>query len=125
MQTAPVELSAFVSHLLARCLSIRSVWTLGPGEFLVFADPAALRSLRKCDELHRADVEVLVVVDGDSFENAWGGRKLSGSLARWAWRQVSPELAYFDESRWKEGDAGGVVRVRRKASLLWPSQAVH
>jgi hypothetical protein len=90
-------------------------------ELLAFADAATLERLRRSSDLHDAEVELLVVIDGDRFENAWGPRKLSGSLARWAWRQVSPELAYYDESRWAEPQraAGGVVRVRRTATLVW------
>jgi hypothetical protein len=130
VQSAPAELSAFVSCVLVPCLDIRAVWSVGHAdaaaaqarhELLVFADPATLKRLRKSGHLHRADVDLLVVVDGDQFENAWGQRRLSGSLARWAWRQVSPELAYYDESKWAEGD-GTVVRVRRKAVLIWQSQ---
>jgi hypothetical protein len=94
-------------------------------ELLAFADAATLEHLRRCEYLHRADTEFLVVVDGDLFESAWGPRKLSGSLARWAWRQISPHEAYYDESRWaqSDGDAGAVVRVRRKAFAVWQSAA--
>ena len=93
-------------------------------ELLAFADAATLARLRKSEHLHRADVELLVVVDGDLFESAWGPRKLSGSLARWAWRQISPHEAYYDESRWSQcdGDAGAVVRVRRRAIIVWQRQ---
>jgi hypothetical protein len=135
VQSAPAELSDFLSRVLVRCLDIRAVWSVGNAdvasatadrgyELLVFADRRTLDSLRRSDHLHRADVELLVVIDGDRFENAWGQRRLSGSLARWAWRQVSPELAYYDESKWaeREGGAGGVVRVRRKAVLIWEPQ---
>jgi hypothetical protein len=90
-------------------------------ELIVFADRATLHSLRRNDHLHRADVELLVVFDGDQFENAWGPRAVSGSLARRAWRPVAADLAYYDESRWgpREADGGTVVRVRRKATLIW------
>jgi hypothetical protein len=95
-----------------------------PGyELLAFADVRTLQRLRQSSQLHRADVELLVVFDGDRFENAWGQRRISGSLARWAWRQVSDELAYYDESKWAPGAAAGaVVRVRRKAILIWSSE---
>ena len=95
-------------------------------ELLAFADAATLERLRRCEYLHRADIEFLVVVDGDLFESAWGPRKLSGSLARWAWRQISPHEAYYDESRWaqSDADAGAVVRVRRKAFAVWQRAAV-
>jgi hypothetical protein len=132
------ELSAFVSHVLLHGLEIRAVWSVGhadadavPGrcELLVFADRPTLQRLRKSAHPHRADIDLLVVVDGDQFENAWGEHRVSGSLARWAWRQVSPELAYYDESKWAErgGEGGSVVRVRRKAILIWQPQlaAIH
>jgi len=132
---APAELSAFLSRVLVCCLDIRAVWSSGEAgsvlaatshQLIVFADRQTLLSLRKSGELHRADVELLVVFDGDQFENAWGPRRLSGSLSRWAWRQVNDQLAYFDESKWapREGDAapvGAVVRVRREAVLIWSS----
>jgi hypothetical protein len=131
---SPAELSAFVSRVLARCLDIRAVWSVGHADralsspdsacgLLVFADRPTLQRLRKSDYLHRADVELLVVFDGNQFENAWGQQRLSGSLARWAWRPVTDELAYYDESRWADHEAaGGVVRVRRKAVLIWRPQ---
>jgi hypothetical protein len=93
-------------------------------ELLAFADAPTLERLRRSSDLHDADVALLVVVDGDRVETAWGARKLSGSLARWAWRQVSPGLAYYDESRWAEPNrTGSVVRVRRTALLVWQAQA--
>ena len=135
MNCASPELSAFVSEVLTRCLDIREVWCIRQGEhaaapvsseheLLAFADATTLQRLRQCDDLHRRDVDLLVVVDGDRFENAWGPRKLSGSLARWAWRQVSDEVAYYDESIWaeRERNPGSVVRVRRKATLVWQGQ---
>ena len=137
LERAPLELPAFVADLLLGCLDIRSVWSLDhrPGEtplptaarrLLAFADPMTLRHLRTREDLHRTEISLLVVVDGDRFENAWGPSCLSGSLARWAWRQVSPQEAYYDEARWvaPDGDGGDVVRVRRKALLLWEKPLV-
>jgi hypothetical protein len=131
------ELSALVSHVLVHGLEIRAVWSVGHAdddvvpqhrELLVFADRPTLQRLRESAHPHRADIDLLVVVDGDRFENAWGERRVSGSLARWAWRQMSPEVAYYDESKWAEREAEGglVVRVRRKAILVWRAQlAIH
>jgi hypothetical protein len=114
------EISDHVARLATYCLDIRSVWWLEQA-LLVFADERTLERLRKCDELRLPELDVLVVTDGDRFENVWGPRKLSGSLARWAWQRVSPDEAYYDESRWADasGQPGRVVRVRRKARLLW------
>jgi hypothetical protein len=131
---ASPDLSAFLSRLLLCCLDIQTVWSLGhdglaevaPDQshsLLVFADRHALQTLQKADRLHRADVQVLVVLDGDEFESVWGPRRLKGSLARWAWRQVAQDVAYYDESRWAEPPQGNaaVTRVRRKAFLIWPA----
>lgn len=126
----PSELSAFVARVVVRCLDVRSVWVMENAaagstpagrELLLFADHATLHHLRRCDDLHDAGVEMLVVVDGDAFESVWPQDRASGSLARRAWRQVSAELAYYDESAWagRQGDHGAVVRVRRKATLMW------
>jgi hypothetical protein len=131
---AAPELSDFVSSVLARCLDIRAIWSVGHAdlalatadsarELLVFADRLTLQRLRRSDYLHHAGVELLVVFDGNQFENAWGRRRVSGSLARWAWRPITDELAYYDESKWADhGGDGGIVRVRRKAVLIWRSQ---
>lgn len=120
--------SVVVHSVLANCLDIRSIWSIGhetagersdasPLRLLAFGSHAVLERLRKCDRLHTPEVEFLVVVDGDLFATAWGPAAWSGSLARWAWRETSTEEAYYDESRWAH--AGSVVRVRRKACLVW------
>ena len=129
----PAELSRFVSSVLIHCLDIRAVWSIGYAdavpqlqarlhELVIFANALTLQRLRKSDHLHRADVQALVVIDGEQFENAWGAERISGSLARWAWRQDGPALAYYNESKWAQGgEAGVVVRIRRKAVLVWRS----
>jgi hypothetical protein len=119
-------------RLLRHGMDIQAVWSVGHGvdndprdddltELLVFADRRTLEQLRKRDDLHEPGVAIFVVLDGDLFETAWGAQRLSGSLARWAWREVAPGQAYYDESHWAAGaaEAGTVVRVRRKAYLVW------
>lgn len=132
MLAATPDLEAFLAHIVARSSDIRAGWSLDDAdpaarpvfrELLVFGDGTTLQRLRASAHLHRADLDVLVVFDGDRFENAWGRRRVSGSLARWAWRLATAQLAYFDESRWAHGEGGGeVVRVRRKATLIWSSR---
>src|SRR5919206_1766813 len=125
---SPTDVSTLVARVLADCLDIRSIWSIGhdpdeacprvgSAELLAFADRATLARLRRSADLHSETIALLVVVDGDLFENAWGVQKLSGSLARWAWRETSASEAYYDVSHW--GDAGSVIRVRRKALLIW------
>lgn len=131
VQPVPEEISGFISRMLDCCMDIRDVWLIGQDEngpdssgprweLLAFADPTTLQRLRKANDLHRADVDVLVVTDGDRFENAWGQHRLSGSLVRWAWRRAVDGEAFYNEARWAgEHEQGEVVRVRRKAVLLW------
>src|SRR5688572_14943270 len=130
----PKEIAEFVSRLLQCCLDLTHVWLVAkdrpaaaPGprwELLAFANAETLRRLRKTDALHTKEIDVMVVTDGDRFENAWGPRQLSGSLARWGWRQAAAGEAYYDEAKWAgSSDDGVVVRVRRKAVLLWSRAA--
>lgn len=124
---------SFVRTVLSSCLDIGPVWSIGhqPGDeetpcgdlrLLAFGNEAVLQQLRRSDRLHRPDIEFLVVVDGDRFVAAWGEALWSGSLARWAWRQTAPREAHYDESRWVQPniESGMVVRVRRRAVLVWP-----
>lgn len=132
----PVVAAEFMHRLLRQGMDIQAIWSVGhnadneprgsgAAELLVFADRRTLEQLRKRDDLHEPGVAILVVIDGDLFETAWGAHRHSGSLARWAWREVAPGQVYYDESRWAAGpgEAGGVVRVRRKAYLLWTRAA--
>lgn len=105
-------------RLIASCLGIASLWILEQGPVLAFADAATLRFMRRSAHLHSDDLEVLVVLDGERFESAWGPRRL-GSLAQWEWQYTSPTQACYQESRWDPRGDGTVVRVARQASLLW------
>jgi hypothetical protein len=130
--------AAVVDAVLASCLDVTAVWSVGHAasgqesesdgiRLLVFGTRQVLECLRKCDGLHDARVQLLVVVDGDAFVPVWGAHVGSGSLACWAWRQISPVEAFYDESCWSRGaDSDGVVaRIRRRAFLLWPRPERH
>ena len=131
MQAAPPRIAELTHRVLAACLDIRAVWSIdhAPAEpwadagrcrLLAFGSAAVLARLRKCEQLHSTEVDFLVVLDGDQFAAAWGASAFCGSLARWAWRQTAPGEAYYEEARWAQraGD-NTVVRVRRKAFLVW------
>ena len=114
------ETAAVVAGLLVGYLDIRAIWSIerdGQGvSLLVFADQTTLDRLHKFPPA--PGVNLLVVTDGDSVLCAWSASGPPGSLARWAWRQTSPHEAFYDEARWG-AEPGAVVRVRRKAQLLW------
>ncbi|HJV12225.1 MAG TPA: hypothetical protein VJ690_12055 [Burkholderiales bacterium] len=112
------EAAALVAGLLVCLPDIRSVWSMDhepagahvprePARLLVFADAATLHLLQSVPRV--AGVEVLVVTDDDAVQS-------------WAWRRTSASEAFYDEARWAE-DGITVVRVRRKAQLVWPTPA--
>ncbi|HEX2567680.1 MAG TPA: hypothetical protein VHL85_12535, partial [Burkholderiales bacterium] len=82
----PRDLCAFLGQALERCASIESVWLIGARaggavracaglvewDLLAFADLRALYLLRRSVPMHRQDVRLRVVTDGQRFENAWG-----------------------------------------------------
>lgn len=127
-------ISLYAGQLVDRCPALRSIWMIGtrangevldsPGPFdwdlVAFADMPTLRRLRKATELHRVDVLLRVVTDGDRFEVAWGRLHMSGSLFQWDWCQANGNEAYYSEARWKgRVDTGNVERTRRKAACVW------
>jgi hypothetical protein len=94
-------------------------------DLVAFADTPTLRHLRRATELHRVDVLLRVVTDGDRFEVAWGKLHVSGSLFQWDWCQATEEEAYYSEARWKGRlETGNVERTRRKAACVWQSTPV-
>ena len=126
----------FVTQLIYRCPAIRSIWTIGERangglvdsphqldwDLIAFADIATLHYLRRAADLHRADVLLRVVTDGDRFEIAWGDPERCGSLFGWGWRRTTEIEAYYSEARWaRPAEAGNVERTRRRAACVWPS----
>jgi hypothetical protein len=115
---------------------MRSIWMIGDradgdvldshGPFgwdlVAFADKQTLRCLRNATDLHRVDVLLRVVTDGDRFEIAWGTPHVSGSLFQWDWREATEKEAYYSEARWSEpAGTGNVERTRRKGACVWRS----
>jgi len=99
-------LAPFLGQILARCAFLRSMWLIGARadgavqegaytwDLLGFGDARTLQQLRNATELHRADVQFRVVVDGDRFHVAWGSDPEYGSLFEWAWQPISAVEAY-------------------------------
>lgn len=92
----PEELGMYVDALRKQYPSIDEVWMLGARvndehtrgsewDLLVFGDRAALSAIRAEPSLHRSDLNLMIVIDGDRFERAWGGRD-QGRLSALEWR---------------------------------------
>jgi hypothetical protein len=127
------DITLFAGRLAGRCRGVRSIWLMGARadalagsgssmqwDLVAFADALSLQQLRRSPELHRADVQLRVVTDGDRFEMAWGSLQDFGSLLRLAWRQASDGEAYYNEARWAGPvHDGNVEHARLKAVRLF------
>ena len=102
-----------VAALLVDYLDVRAVWSIGhepaasapacaPVAFLVFADARTRERLQRCAA---PGVKLTVVTEGDLWQSGSG------------WQQTSAREAFYDEAHWSSG--GHVIRVRRKALLIW------
>lgn len=131
-------ISQFLADLQACCPALRSVWMLGERaiakgprtvapaiwDLVAFADAPSLQRLRRAGHLHRPDVRLRIVTDGDRFGLAWGEASAAGSLSQWDWVQVNEREAFYSEARWSEpAHARLVERTRRRALCLWNSDA--
>lgn len=95
-----------VASIVAKCSGLKSLWLIGSRvdanpssafdwDLLAFRSTEALVCLRHSPELHRSDVDFLVVTDGNNFRNAWGDRKKTGSLSLWEWKARSDAEAEY------------------------------
>jgi hypothetical protein len=105
-------ITLYLDQLTERCPDIRSVWEIGARaddevlgtcapfgwDLIAFADEDTLQQLRAATDLHRGDVRLRVVTDGNRFEPAWGDAALSGSLSTWGWKRVSEREAFYAEA---------------------------
>jgi len=134
--TRPFAIGPFIAAMVAWCPAIRAIWCIGDfadtppsgtrglWDLLAFANPHTLLQLRLATTLHRQDVCLRVVTDGDRVHSAWGNAPEDGSLARWEWAESGAGDAFYSEARWAEPQLSGVVeRVRLRALCLWREDA--
>ena len=127
----PLAIGPFIAGVVARCPAIRSIWRIGDSadapsdarsswDLLAFANPYTLLQLRVATALHRGDVRLRIVTDGDRVHSAWGNAPDDGSLRRWEWTETGGGDAFYSEARWAAPQSNGVVeRVRLRARCLW------
>src|SRR5690606_33810607 len=92
----PEELGMYVDAPRKEYPSIDEVWLLGPRvndertrgsewELLAFGNKRVLDAIRAKPSLPRDDLKLMIVIDGDRFEPAWGGAE-RGRLSSIGWR---------------------------------------
>ncbi len=126
------EIQTLINAIGQRTPGLAAVWLIGSRangtakpssdwDFIAIGTAETLAHLRAATDLHRTDVDFLVVSNGDDFEVAWGEREKHGSLAEWQWEQLDERNAVYTQSKWKDAiDGAGVRLTRVRAKRVWP-----
>lgn len=100
-----------------QCSEIDEVWLIGSRannsvradsdwDFIAFGSEETISYLRHRQELHRDDVDLLVVYNGNHFRKPWGDQEKAGSLADWRWRLVAEGQAQYEGVKWRDAEDG-------------------
>lgn len=100
------EIEIWLQRLIESAPQLTEIWLIGSRandtasensdwDFIAFSTSA----LDMPEELHKPDVDLLVIYDGNSFSNAWGDKK-SGSLSVWQWQPASEIRATYQGEKW-------------------------
>jgi hypothetical protein len=119
----------YIARVAATAVDCREIWLIGSRasgtanpdsdwDLLVFGGPESYARLRAANELHRGDVDCLVVVDGDEFQSAWGSRLKSGTLSKWRWDRTGSSEAHYIEAKWQGADGAAKLSTRRRRAVL-------
>ena len=125
------DIRFFIGEVLTSCPLLRAIWRVGQlasgkadlslafvWDLVVFGDRHALQRLQEAAHIHREDVRLCVVTDGDRFHSAWGMVQ-DGSLTRWEWAPANAGEAFYSAATRQAGQHGD--RVRYRAVRLWHS----
>jgi hypothetical protein len=118
----------YIDLLNVRYHSVSSIWLIGSRascterpesdwDLLVFADHDSLAAMRGDAGLRASGIDLLVVTDGDRFEQPWIAEGYTvakfGYLSNWRWTETSRTEAEYLDSRRQE-----LV----PAAKLWPRE---
>ena len=127
-----LKIDDFVSEITQAHSGIREIWLLGSRakgqarpdsdwNLFVFADEETLRQLGGNVRFKRADVQLLVVRDGDEFREPWGDNPKHGYLSEWEWVKTSDREAQYFGTKWCQEEKGGQTVIELCTAIrLWP-----
>ncbi|MBK1683120.1 nucleotidyltransferase domain-containing protein [Rhodoferax fermentans] len=126
-----IEIMPFLRQVLEVGHDISSIWLFGSRangtdteksdwDFIAFGSEGTLERLQSATNLHRQDIDFMVVTNGIDFRNAWGPRLKSGSLKTWEWKILSEDLCEYMQSKEKAGHDFDVECTTKKAIRVWP-----
>ena len=129
-----LKIDNFVLEIAKAHPGIREVWLIGSRannqarpdsdwNLLVFADDDAFQQLGKNIQFRRADVQLLVVCDGEKFQEPWGDNPKQGYLSEWEWTKISDREAQYCGIKWAQEEKGGQTALELcRAIRLWPAE---
>ena len=96
----------YTEQLTSAHPTIQSVWLLGSRangterpdsdwDLLVFGTREILDALKHNQQFHPQIVDLLVVYNGNDFEQPWGEKQKLGSLTEWCWKESSENEATY------------------------------
>ena len=127
-----LKIDDFLSEITQAHPGIREIWLLGSRakgqarpnsdwNLFVFADEDTFQQLGSNVQFRRADVELLVVRDGDEFREPWGDNPKQGYLSEWEWVKTSDKEAQYYGTKWAQEEKGGQTTIELcRARRLWP-----
>lgn len=134
MKHTLLKIDDFLSKITRAHPGIREIWLFGsrakgegrPGSdwnFFVFADEDTFQQLAKNIRFKRADVQLLVIRNGDEFREPWGRNPKQGYLSEWEWVKISDREAQYCGIKWAQEEKGGQTALELcKAIRLWPME---
>src|SRR5512143_1944266 len=110
-----LKIDNFLTKITRAHPGIREIWRLaystkGPTRrdsdwaLLAFANEETLRGLSRDVRFRRANIELLVVVDGDAFCEPWGDNPERGYLSDWEWVKTSDREARYHGTKWVQDE---------------------
>lgn len=133
----PCHVSRFIESIASIATEGVEVWLMGSRangrarpdsdtDLLILGPDGFFESMRS--ELTRpADVDCLVVYDGDNYQDPW--QEKSGSISKLQWEKMSDVVATYVGTKWVpdeessaefDADMGDWVERNERAYRVWP-----
>ncbi|MFT6288373.1 MAG: putative nucleotidyltransferase [Alcanivorax sp.] len=135
------NLHKYLQTLVSEIPSLQEIWLIGSlangtervdsdWDLLVFSDQAGYKQLQMRPDFKRENVDLLVVFDGENFEEPWPDHyenRKSGTLTGWCWKRTGKTSATYESTKfipdedcepWFKGLGTSVTKILDGVRLL-------
>jgi len=133
------EIVPYVKQLMSAFPGIQSIWLIGSRanenyridsdwDLLAFSDGRTFSKMKQDRSLRNPDVDLLVVYNGNDFEEPWPvttearPNPKGGSLQSWKWHKQSETKATYRATKDLEDGKFDIIE-NRKAIRIWPIES--